>query len=77
MSKPTTTKFATVEARAEAIKAAEVVVDATIKKASAAAIKMIRAQGDSATADRDLAKAREHVASLKRTRVSRKVVANG
>ncbi len=77
MTKPTTPKFATTEARAEAIKACKENIETLRKKASAAAAKMVKAQGDSAVADRALNDARDHLAALKRTRVSKKVVANG
>lgn len=75
MSNPTP-KFATTEARAEAIKACEESIETLRKKASTAAAKMVKAHGDSAVADRALSDARDHLAALKRSRVA-KVVARG
>ena len=72
MSKSTTPKFATAEERASAIKAAEETIEDLRKKASNAAQKLAKATTASLAADDSLAKAREHLAALKRSRVSGK-----
>lgn len=72
MSKTTTPKFTTAEARADAIKSAEYYLEEAIKKASSKATKAVMAQNESIAADKHVAKCREELAALKRSRVSTK-----